>query len=322
MGKIEKDEEERKILKYLKRGFSCLEIVKQGEISISYQTVRKKKKIYIDSGEITEEDIQKARYKREREKLKKDPYIKILLKYSLKGLCCNQIAQKPDMPWQVTKIYRELDKCMTYGLITEEQIKQARGEPKEPEEEAKESEYNLIAEEVKEEPKESEYKLITEKQLEEQLKEARKERRELAYEEQIGEGASKRLSQLKREVSAVVKFNKKPSEEEKAKIREYIDLTYGKYQKEQISKEEILFLKRAINVVPIKDDDIIEFAILCKSTGNYTQALEVIRNRQQMQKIPETRKKEELLKKMERFFYKCCKVQKAIRTYRKRKQYN
>lgn len=123
----------------------------------------------------------------------------------------------------------------------------------------------------------------------------------------------KKFEQLKRDINIKVKFNSKLSPEIEEKIREYIDLCYILYQKKKMSKDEIIFLKQALQRVTVDDEDILKFAKrCCRIEKEYEQALELVKNRRQMRRKIGSESQEMALRKIEGFLEKVCSVQQAV----------
>ena len=103
----------------------------------------------------------------------------------------------------------------------------------------------------------------------------------------------------------------------KEKIREYINLCYKIYQKEKMPQAELLILKQVLQKIPVEDKDIIQFVKIYSINEAYQQALEIVRNRKQMQKIVGTPNKERTLKEIEKVLVQACKIQQATEIIKK-----
>ncbi len=79
-----------------------------------------------------------------------------------------------------------------------------------------------------------------------------------------------------------------------------------------MTKEELLFLKLALQKIPIDENDIIRFAKQSIVIGEYTEALNFIRNRHGKQEISISEEKEQALEKLEGSLIKASKVESAI----------
>lgn len=203
---------------------------------------------------------------------------KVVLKGYLQGLTQNQIVKEyPEQELTKSLVLYYREVLIKENQITREKIEEARQKRQE------------------RERKRREEQKIKSRQAEERQK----------------------VNLLRREIKFEVEFKKEPSLEKKEKIREYIDTIYKIYADRKMPKEELLFLKQAIQTIPIKDEDMIKFAKICIKEGEYTEALEMIKNRDQMKRevTPRTRKK--ALDRLEKILYQACKVSKAIQIIKK-----
>ncbi len=122
----------------------------------------------------------------------------------------------------------------------------------------------------------------------------------------------KRIMDLKREIGIEVRFDKQPSEDKKAKIREYIDLCQEVYRKEKIEKTELIFLRQAMHTISIKEKDIVRFSKICIDVGEYKEALDMIRSRNEILDGTTNQESEKALIKLEVEVEKLFQVQRAM----------
>ena len=282
--KRKEEEDKAIILEKLKKGMS------QRKIAKDINLYQKKVRIYIEELKqeynISNEDI--LRWKNEKEN-SIEKRKNAVLEGLKQGLTKGEIVKKyPKQELKITDIGNYRNILIRDGAITEEEIIQHRQSRKEKTKQAR------YLRKIKEEEKEKKRKEDGEKKKQ-----------------------THKFNQLKREINTEVKFEKNPSTEKKEKIREYINLCYKIYQEEKISLLELLFLRKAIQKVPIDDIDIIQFAKLCISIGEYKEGLDVVRSRYKIKETTMSKEKEDTLKKLECSLEKACKVQQAIQIIKK-----
>lgn len=125
------------VLQRLKLGESATEIEKY--VTIKAQQINKIKKKLIEEGKITQKEIdeakENAKIEKERKRLQEDSDIQKMLEYVRQGLSFVEISKQEDIPWERTKISRDIQKCIKFGIITEQEIEQARKQREEEEKE-------------------------------------------------------------------------------------------------------------------------------------------------------------------------------------------
>lgn len=272
------------VLEGLRQGLSRGEIVEQyPKQELSRGDVKNIRNLLVREEIITEEEIIKYRQLRQKQKrekknseLTKDD--KQIIQYLENGYKAAEIAslEHKSRSWVSVKIANVKKKTG----ITDDDIKKYRIKRKEKEE--------------REEKEKEEREKREEKEKEERKKEIK-------------------YNKLKSEIVSIVKLNKKPSELEKGKLREYIDLSYEKYKKVKISKSELLFLKQGLQKIVITYEDIVEYVRICISVEEYSEALNFIKNRHEIKGINIPKEKENAIEMAETSLIRACKVQKAIR---------
>lgn len=128
------------------------------------------------------------------------------------------------------------------------------------------------------------------------------------------EEKAQRFNQIKREINNEVKFvEKDPSEEKAEQIKEYIDLCFLIHKDKQMEKLELEFLEKAIRKVPIEDNNVIKFIKKCITMKQYTKALNMVRYRNNGQRLRNSEYGEKTFEELELGLVKACNVEKAIR---------
>lgn len=117
------------------------------------------------------------------------------------------------------------------------------------------------------------------------------------------------FEKIKREISIDVKIIRKVDFRQEDKIREYIDLCNKLYRDTKIPKEELKFLRNAIQIVPTNENDIIKFVKHCTNIHEYREALNIVRNRHNMSQLSIAKEKEEQIRKLEAQLRNICKLQ-------------
>ncbi len=316
---LEASKDVQAMLKYIRMGLSNQEISKKSDIPWGEKNIYKKKIKCIELGLITQKEIQNIEEKKEKEELQKDPNFQKILEYILQGLTCKAISRQVDSPYKDGKaIQKQIEKGIKFGLITQEEIQKAR-DKKERKELEENSEVQRILEYVRQGLSDEEISKKTDiswvrstisKKMEKCIKLGilTEEKREQAK-KQRKKGM---LSQLRKDIETEIKFDKTVSLKKKEIIRQYVNTTYKVYAEEKMPKEEMIFLRKSLQKIEVTDEDIIKFAKKGTENGEYEQALEVVRNRHQMQRKTTSKKKEAVLSKWENALKKACKVQQAI----------
>ncbi|MCI8471370.1 MAG: hypothetical protein HFJ35_08015 [Clostridia bacterium] len=319
------NEQVLKILEYKKQRISDHAVSEMPDVTMSYNRIQKTVKKCIDLGIVTKEEIE--------EKQKEEKNLKII-KYREQGMNYREIAEKPDILLDEKTVKNRILKLIELGLTTEDKYKEGK---KERERKAlleneqvlkiiKYREQRIPYKKISEMPDISVSRDTVKRYIQRAIElgivkesDTEKSEQQPSKEEQK-EGIEKeenimRLNQLKRQIEISVRLKNLPadaSDEEKQKIREYIDLWYKIYEKEKMTKEELLFLKLALQKIPIDENDIIRFAKQSIVIGEYTEALNFIRNRHGKQEISISEEKEQALEKLEGSLIKASKVESAI----------
>ena len=311
------NEQVLKILEYKKQRISDHAVSEMPDITMSYNRIQKTVKKCIDLGIVTKEEIE--------EKPKEEKNLRII-KYREQGMNYREIAEKPDILLDEKTVKNRILKSIELGLTTEDKYKEGK---KERERKAlleneqvlkilKYREQRIPYKKISEMPDISVSRDTVKRYIQRaiELGIVKESDTEKSEQQPSKEKNIKRLNQLKRQIEISVKLENLPadaSDEEKQKIREYIDLCYEIHQKEKMTKAELLFLKQALQKVPIDENDIIRFAKQSIAIGEYKEALDFIRNRNERQgTISISEEKEQTLEKLERSLIKASKVEEAI----------
>ena len=229
---------------------------------------------------------QKEQEKRERikrEENKKQEFIaseqvQKIIAYKKQGISDNQIATMPDITISISTVKNYKNKCIEYGLISREEIEEARRSKKTNKLIQKE---RIIKEERKESLQSVEQKRrkitspIEQKRRKITSPIEQKRRKEVSQIEQKEEDPEKRLRRLRREIDVDVKINKRPSKDKEGKIRDYIEQFYEINQDKSISKSDLIFLKNALKKININYRDIVRYTKNCISSKKYNEAIEL-----------------------------------------------
>lgn len=169
---------------------------------------------------------------------------------------------------------------------------------------------NMVIRKLKEKGK------ITEEEIE-QARIRRKEEEEKAEQKKAIQEMEQQSNRLKREIDSEIRFGKKPSQEKLEKMREYINLCQERYQKENITRPELLYLGQVLQKVEIKERDLLQFVRLAISIGEYQEALNFVRLVQEEQTRNFSESRRQKVKKLEEVLSKANKVQQALQTIKK-----
>ena len=127
-GKTEKDIE--RVLEYKRRGISNTAISKMPDIHLPALTVARYEQKGIEKELITEEEIQQAKEERKRRKLQENLEFQKILGYKKQGMIDAQIKNMPDILKTQRTVSIYVQKGIELGLITEEEIEQAKEDRK------------------------------------------------------------------------------------------------------------------------------------------------------------------------------------------------
>ncbi len=150
---------------------------------------------------------------------------------------------------------------------------------------------------------------------EEEIKQARirrKEEKEKAEQKKAMQEIEQQVNKLKREIDSEIRFGKNPSQEKLEKMREYINLCQERYQKENITRPELLYLGQVLQKVEIKERDLLQFVKFAISIGEYQEALNFVRLVQEEQTRNFSESGRQKVKKLEEVLSKANKVKQAL----------
>ena len=327
------EEDKKKVYEYLNMGKTQREIAKEMDVSQTVvQTLLKKVKAeyQIDNKEIMSWKNQLPTSVENKKEA--------ILEGLRQGMSVAEIAQTySNQGLTEGNVIDWIKKLKAKGKITKEEILQARQNRRKYitnkehlEDDAKILEYlkkGYIAEEIakvisrsmsyvyvrtREMCKEGK---ITKEEIKQAQMNTRQKERQQKKEQEEKEKREKDMQvfkRLKREIDIEVRLGKKPSDEQKEKIREYIDLCHEIYMKEKISMAELEFLERAMQRIEIKYEDIVQYSRRCIEIGEYTKPLTIIQKNKKFQVEQLSKKQKEKLQLLEQTLVNACRVNRAI----------
>ena len=330
------NEDIQRILEYRKRGLSYKKISEMPDVNLSSQgTVKEKIEKGIELGLITEQQYKEARRAEEENQMLKNSEIQRVLEYRKQGLCYMDITRMPDISLSRDLVKKTIDRGIELGLITKQQYEEAK-KNRERWEMMKNKElqrilayrkkglsYKAISKKPDIDKSDTTVKEYIQKEIKEGIfsEESTEKNEQLpSNKEENSEEDIKTLNRLKRQIEVSVRLENLPTnvtDEEKQKIRKYIDLCYKIHEKQRITKIELLFLKQALQKVPIDEKDIIRFVRQGIVIGEYTEALNFVRNRHGRKEVTISKEREEALEELESSLIKASKIQKAIQIIRR-----
>ena len=136
---LKENDQNQKILEYYKKGLRASEISRMSDINLSQSQISRYRKIFIQEGLITQEELPKKKQKTKKEptkekkeqpQIKKDKQIKKILEYLKEGYTVNEINEQEDITISMPTIYEYIKKCIQKGLITQEEIDKSREQRK------------------------------------------------------------------------------------------------------------------------------------------------------------------------------------------------
>lgn len=100
-------------------------------------------------------------------------------------------------------------------------------------------------------------------------------------------------------------------------MREYINLCQERYQKEKITRPELLYLEQVLQKVEIKERDLLQFVKLAISIGEYQEGVNFVRLVQEEQTRNFSESERQKVEKLEEVLSKANKVQQALQIIRR-----